>query len=427
MSLLEPLVTGGDPKGIVSCFHSTLDSNSLQALRHDDDEEHAQHAATSLARIRQRQEALKRFKPGELCVVCGDTASGIHYGVASCNGCKTFFRRVIIENRTYSCKADGNCPIDKEMRCGCRHCRYKKCLAVGMDRTELNVERRRKRKAVEFVNTAESKQTVGDPLVDELLAKEDKFLLMLTSTIAPIHPSIADALALTTSTFDQPLKSYEGCQMKTGEQMNFSYWRAKILSTLIEWAKSFSIFQNLTEKDKQVLLVHTGFSNLVLSEAFHTPEKYNDRIVFPDGLCGFRNITANILKERSGLIPTVVAVINHILQPIRRMKMTRVEYVLLQAIILFDPECLTLSETAILSIAHKRSRLIESLRRYLDGVYETHESAYRFAALLLRISNVQKVAAFKRETLCTIETFSLMSPHSLTMEMSKKYGDVSFF
>uniref|UniRef100_A0A1I7Z4A7 Nuclear receptor domain-containing protein n=1 Tax=Steinernema glaseri TaxID=37863 RepID=A0A1I7Z4A7_9BILA len=427
MSLLEPLVTGGDPRGIVSCFHSTLDPNSLQALRHDDDEEHAQHAATSLARIRQRQEALKRFKPGELCVVCGDTASGIHYGVASCNGCKTFFRRVIIENRTYSCKANGNCPIDKEMRCGCRHCRYKKCLAVGMDRTELNVERRRKRKTVEFVNLKEVKTTIGDPLVDELLSKEDKFLMMLTSTVAPIHPSIEEALVQTMSTFDQPLKDYESCQMKPGEQMNFSYWRAKILSTMIEWAKSFSVFQNLTETDKQHLLVHTGFSNLVLSEAFHTPEKYNDRIVFPDGLCGFRNITANILKERSGLIPTVVAVINHILQPIRRMKMSRVEYVLLQAIILFDPECLTLSQQAIVAIAEKRSRVIESLRRYLDGVYDVQESAYRFAALLLRISNVQKVAAFKRETLCTIETFSLMSPHSLTMEMSRKYGDVSFF
>ncbi|TKR62323.1 hypothetical protein L596_026304 [Steinernema carpocapsae] len=427
MSLVKPFMAAREPQGIVSCFHATLDSNSLQALSHDDDEEHAQHAATSLARIRQRQEAMKRFKPGELCVVCGDTASGIHYGVASCNGCKTFFRRVIIENRTYSCKANGNCPIDKEMRCGCRCCRFKKCLAVGMDRSELNVERRRKRKAVEFVNSTDANPSVGDPLIDELQSKEDKFLRMLTSTVAPIHPSIEEALRKTKSTFDQPITEFEECQMKPGEQMNFSYWRAKILSTIIEWAKSFSVFQKMSEKDKQVLLVHTGFSNLVLSEAFHTPEKYNDRIVFPDGLCGFRNITANILKERSGLIPTVVAVINHILQPIRRMKMTRVEYILLQAIILFDPECLSLSDEAINLIREKRATLIESLRHYIESLYDGLEGAYRFAALLLRISNVQKVAAFKRETLCTIETFSLMSPHSLTMEMSKKYGDVSFF
>ncbi|CAK5051511.1 unnamed protein product [Meloidogyne enterolobii] len=55
------------------------------------------------------------------------------------------------------------------------------------------------------------------------------------------------------------------------------------------------------------------------------------------------------------------------------------------------------------------------------------EASIRMAELILRISNVHKVAAFKRETLCTIETFNLMSPHPLTMELSKKYAEISFF
>lgn len=95
--------------------------------------------------------------------------------------------------------------------------------------------------------------------------------------------------------------------------------------------------------DKEALIIHTSFSNLVLSEAFHTPANYLDRIVFPDGLSGFRNLTANILKERSGLIPTVVAVINNILVPIRKMNMTEIEYLILQAIIFFDPGSLLLN------------------------------------------------------------------------------------
>jgi hypothetical protein len=131
--------------------------------------------------------------------------------------------------------------------------------------------------------------------------------------------------------------------------MNFSYWRAKILSIQLEWVKCFPVFRSLSTADQvrlcllpgsddiqRALVVHTAFSNLVLSEAFHTPEKYTDRIVFPDGLSGFRNLTANILRERrsvrsvmlvtisSGLIPTVVAVINNILVPIRRMKVNAV-------------------------------------------------------------------------------------------------------
>jgi len=95
--------------------------------------------------------------------------------------------------------------------------------------------------------------------------------------------------------------------------MNFSYWRSKILSTTIEWAKSFDEFSELKYEDREALIVHSCFSILVFSEAFHTSERYTDRIVFPGGLSGFRNLSANIIKEKSGLIPTVVAVINQIL------------------------------------------------------------------------------------------------------------------
>ncbi|RCN35116.1 hypothetical protein ANCCAN_19046 [Ancylostoma caninum] len=409
-------------------------------LRDDDDTSNCHINDNRHHNIHARNDTAKRFTPGDPCVVCGDAASGIHYAVAACNGCKTFFRRVVLENRTYSCKNNGDCIIDKNMRCSCRHCRFKKCIRVGMDRSELNVERRRKRKARRDADHGDdiNEVEITDPLIELLIDKEAKYQILLSSAVTPIHNSLREALDSGYKAFDD-VEKYASNPMPVGMSTNFSYWRAKILSVIVEWAKSFEVwfnyivdkflmFSRLALDDQMRLIVHSSFSNLVLAEAFNTPEKYTDRIVFPDGLSGFRSPSANTLKERSGLIPTVVAVINNILVPIRRMKMTKIEYLLLQAILFYDPECLSLSEAAQQLIAAKRRRLLDSLRRHLDAkLKDPTESAARFAEILLRIGNVQKVAAFKRETLCTIETFNLMQPHPFTMEISKKYPDVSFF
>ncbi|XP_015450884.1 bile acid receptor [Pteropus alecto] len=68
----------------------------------------------------------------ELCVVCGDKASGYHYNALTCEGCKGFFRRSITKNAVYSCKNGGHCEMDMYMRRKCQECRLKKCKAVGM-------------------------------------------------------------------------------------------------------------------------------------------------------------------------------------------------------------------------------------------------------------------------------------------------------
>ena len=69
-----------------------------------------------------------------LCKICGDRASGYHYGVASCEGCKGFFRRSIQKQMSYKCMKDGACVIILLNRNRCQHCRFKKCIMMGMSR-----------------------------------------------------------------------------------------------------------------------------------------------------------------------------------------------------------------------------------------------------------------------------------------------------
>ena len=69
----------------------------------------------------------------ELCLVCGDRASGYHYNALACEGCKGFFRRSITKKiSSYACKYGGHCEIDMYMRRKCQACRLSKCYVVGM-------------------------------------------------------------------------------------------------------------------------------------------------------------------------------------------------------------------------------------------------------------------------------------------------------
>ena len=68
------------------------------------------------------------------CVVCGDKSSGKHYGQFTCEGCKSFFKRSVRRNLTYTCRGNRQCPIDQHHRNQCQYCRLKKCLKMGMRR-----------------------------------------------------------------------------------------------------------------------------------------------------------------------------------------------------------------------------------------------------------------------------------------------------
>ncbi|XP_055599838.1 hormone receptor 4 [Uranotaenia lowii] len=84
-----------------------------------------------------KKELLEDMPPDEdeqplVCMICEDKATGLHYGIITCEGCKGFFKRTVQNRRVYTCVADGTCEITKAQRNRCQYCRFKKCIEQGM-------------------------------------------------------------------------------------------------------------------------------------------------------------------------------------------------------------------------------------------------------------------------------------------------------
>lgn len=73
----------------------------------------------------------KKVQIGEKCQVCHEQATGFNYGALTCNPCKSFFRRTILENNLTQ-KCDRVVPCDNRQIRRCIGCRLAKCLKVGM-------------------------------------------------------------------------------------------------------------------------------------------------------------------------------------------------------------------------------------------------------------------------------------------------------
>ena len=80
----------------------------------------------------QQLEMEKSYTTNRICAICGDRSSGFHYGVQSCEGCKSFFKRTVQKQLHYTCVENMSCQIDKNNRIRCQFCRFQKCLSLGM-------------------------------------------------------------------------------------------------------------------------------------------------------------------------------------------------------------------------------------------------------------------------------------------------------
>ena len=91
-------------------------------------------------------------------MVCPLDAEGTHYGVKTCGGCNFFFRRSIQTKTHYICiyansEKCNKCVIGSDFP-KCKHCRFQKCLKVGMQKDMIGKRKSRIKGAFILVKIA---------------------------------------------------------------------------------------------------------------------------------------------------------------------------------------------------------------------------------------------------------------------------------
>ncbi|XP_029354430.1 mineralocorticoid receptor isoform X4 [Echeneis naucrates] len=193
----------------------------------------------------------------KVCLVCGDEASGCHYGVVTCGSCKVFFKRAVEGQHNYLCAGRNDCIIDKIRRKNCPACRVRKCLQAGM-----NLGARKSKKLGKLKGVSEDLQGSKDGQT----ATEKDLNASAASALVPhgpglvtpfLPPSICSVLELIEP--EEVYSGYDNTQPDTTDHLLSSLNRlaGKQMVRMVKWAKVLPGFRGLPIEDQITLIQYS--------------------------------------------------------------------------------------------------------------------------------------------------------------------------
>uniref|UniRef100_A0A1I7XZH1 Nuclear receptor domain-containing protein n=1 Tax=Steinernema glaseri TaxID=37863 RepID=A0A1I7XZH1_9BILA len=315
-----------------------------------------------------RQTVLKftREHTPTVCLVCGEAASCCHYGVASCGRCKSFFRRYVLGGRRGACTKGNGCDTGGGGKM-CPHCRFRKCITLGMRPEAVNSAF----KKANPENSVVSKESRFEVDLAALTDVENRIKKMLYSTYFPYSKTKTASDYLKEDCHLKHADKYEDVPVWRKPPPGFAFtadsvkegykmWGFMKAVFAVEFYKTFNFFRRLSFEDQLALVRATVISVGVFHQAYNSYMRGNrEHRIDPDGTIPYQGL----LKDS----PAVCAVRHsHILAACVRTRITPEKALLLKTIIALNSAAPSLSEEARVMIEEERLKYVKTLMKIVQ-------------------------------------------------------------
>ncbi|KFO31298.1 Estrogen receptor, partial [Fukomys damarensis] len=367
--------------------------------------------------------ALESAKETRYCAVCNDYASGYHYGVWSCEGCKAFFKRSIQGHNDYICPATNQCTIDKNRRKSCQACRLRKCYDVGMIKGGIRKDRRggrmlkykRQRDDEERRNESSGDMRASNLWPSPLVIKHSKKNSPVLSLTADqmVNALLEAEPPLIYSEYD-PNKPFSEASMM-GLLTNLA---DRELVHMINWAKRVPGFGDLTLHD-QVHLLECAWLEILMIGLIWRSVEHPGKLLFAPNLVLDRN--------QGKCVEGMVEIFDMLLATSTRFRMMNLqgeEFVCLKSIILLNSGVYTFLSSTLKTLEEK-----DHIHRVLDKITDTliylmakagltlQQQHRRLAQLLLILSHIRHMSNKGMEHLYNMKCKNVVPLYDLLLEM----------
>nr|ASA40271.1 estrogen receptor beta 1 [Channa punctata] len=350
------------------------------------------------------------------CAVCNDYASGYHYGVWSCEGCKAFFKRSIQGHNDYICPATNQCTIDKNRRKSCQACRLRKCYEVGMSKCGMRKERglskshqtRRRTRLSSQSRTSAPRPSAGAAVG---LPKEPCPRAMTPEQLIQRIMEAEPPEIFLMNNMRKPLT-------EANVMMSLTNLADKELVHMISWAKKIPGFVELSLLDQVHLLECCWLEVLMIGLMWRSVDHPGKLIFSPD---------LSLSREEGSCVQGFAEIFDMLLAAtsrVRELKLQKEEYVCLKAMILLNSNmCLSSSEGS--EELQSRSKLLHLLNAVTDALVSaiaktglTFRQQYtRLAHLLMLLSHIRHVSNKGMDHLHCMKMKNMVPLYDLLLEM----------